>query len=340
MAAKKKKTNKYLAEATRLANSRYSAAFEQIAANSKSNLAAYDQGALQRRQGLNRELGSMEAAHKATQGTLKGLETQTGTLYQQAMSQSQESGNQALAAQNSRATGLMTSLQSERAARGLDTTTGTENNFASSQGKQSELLSSINQLNQGALSRQGTNAQDTMKGMQASEMFLDTTHKSAAKGLAQSELMNLYNTYLEKKMSLEGERTVTEKERGDYIVQTEMTLKEQARQRAAAKAAAALQASIAAGNLGYKYEALNVNTQYKYDSLSARTAQNDITNKLKEAGLSNKMANDLYSRSLNSTKLQLALDKFGFEKQKWTTLQGKSGGKSVNDLISELIASQ
>jgi hypothetical protein len=335
----KKKKNKYLAEATRLADSRYSAAFEQIAANTRSNLTAYNSGAGQRVTSLNKELGSMQAAHVATQGQLKGLETQTGTLYQQALAKSQESGSQAQAKQNSMATGLMTSLQSERAARGLETTTGTESNLASNQGKQGELLSAINQSNEGALTRQGTAAQGMMKGIQGSEMLLDTSHKSAAKGLAQSELMGLYNTYLQKKMELEGERTVTEKERGDYIVQTELTLKEQARQRAAQKAAAALQASIAAGNLGYKYEALGVNTQYKYDSLAAKTAQNDIQNEFKRMGLSNSMSKDLYNRSVTNAKLQLAIDKFGFDKQKWQALQGK-GGKSVNDLISELIAGQ
>jgi YD repeat-containing protein len=237
------------------------------------------------------------------------------------------------------ATGLMTSLQSETAARGLSQPSSSQAMLGYNQGKQTELLSSINQLNQGALTRQGANAQDTMKGAQASEMFLDTTHKSEAKGLAQSELMGLYNSYLQQKMQLEGERTVTEKERGDYIVQTEMTLKEQARQRAAQKAAAAASAAIAAGNLGYKYEALKVNTQYKYDSLSNRTAQKDIENQLKKAGLTASISKGIASQSLNNQKLQLALDKFGFEKQKWQALQGK-GGKSVTDLISELIESE
>jgi YD repeat-containing protein len=281
----------------------------------------------------------MEAAHQATQTSLKNLGTETGSLYQQALAQSQSDTDQAAAKHNSMSTGLMTSLQSERAARGTSMTSSAEAGLAYNQGKQGELLSAVGELNKGSLTRQGAAAQDSMKGMQGSEMFLDTTHKSEAKGLAQSELMGLYNTYLERKMALEGERTVTEKERGDYIVQTEMTLKEQARQRAAAKAAAAASAAIAAGNLGYKYEALNVNTQYKYDSLAARTAQNDIQNQLKRAGLSASMADKIYKRSRDDAKFQLALDKFGFDKQKWQALQGK-GGKSVNDLISELIASQ
>lgn len=338
MAKKKKKTNKYLAEATRLANSRYSAAFEQIAANSRSNLSAYNTGSTQRITNLNKELGSMEVAHQGAQKGLTALGVQTGTLYQQALAQSQNDAQKATAQQNSMANGLATSLQSERAARGLDTTTGAESRLTDSSVKQNELLASIQGLNQGALTRQGANAQDLMTSFKVSEGFLDTTHKSAAKGLAQSELMSLYNSYLQQKQQLEGERTVTEKERGDYIVQTEMTLKEQARQRAAAKAAAAAQAAIAAGNLGYKYEALKVNTQYKYDSLSAKSAQKDIENQLKKAGLKASIAKGLATQSLNNSKFQLALDKFGFDKQKWAAIQNKGGGGSVNDLIRELTA--
>lgn len=331
----KKKTNKYLAEATRLAKSRYSAAFEQIAANTRSNLTAYNTGASQRIASLNKELGSMEAAHKATQTELKNLGTQTGTLYQQALAQSQETGKQAIADQNSRATGLMTSLQSERAARGLESTTGTENNFASNLGKQGELLSAINQSNQGALTRQGANAQAMLSGIQGSEMLLDTTHKSAAKGLTQSDLMNLYNTYLQKKMDLEGERTVTEKERGDYIVQTEMTLKEQARQRAAAKAAASLQASIASGNLNYKYEALKTNTQITYDKMAASKAQKDIENQLKRDGLSASIAKSLAAQASKDKDFALKLDKFNFDKYKFNN-PNNSGADALAKAIAAL----
>jgi hypothetical protein len=170
-----------------------------------------------------------------------------------------------------------------------------------------------------------------MKGIQGSEMLLDTSHKSAAKGLAQSELMGLYNTYLQKKMELEGERTVTEKERGDYIVQTELTLKEQARQRAAQKAAAALQASIAAGNLGYKYDSLaarqenfQVTTQYKYDALSQKAAQSAITNDLKAQGLSASVAKALAAQGSKDREFGLKLDKFNWDQWKYKNPQPKS----------------
>jgi len=303
-------TSKYVKEATKLASSKYSPVFAQIAANEAMNRGAYDTGSTQQISGLNAELGSMEAAQATSQKQLGTLATESGTLYQQALAKSQTDWAAQQAKMNQTNTNLMSSLQSEMAARGLSTSTGAQSQMANNAVFGGNLSSAIQTMNQGALTRQGAAAQDTFKQMKGSGTMLHQGATSRARGSTQSSLNELYNLYLQKQLELQGQKTVTEKEKGDYITQTAMTLKEQAAQRAAAKAQAAAQAAAAAGNLGYKYDALQVNTQYKYDALASKTAQTDIANKLKGEGFSHKKAMDIANLAIKKGALDLNIEKF------------------------------
>jgi len=325
------KTDKYLTEATQLGTSKYSPVFAQIAANEASNKGAYSTGSSQRINALNAELGSMEAANATTQKKLGDLGTESGTMYQQALAKSQSDFQNQQYKTNITNTNLMSSLQSEMAARGLTGTTAGQQRLATNAAFGNNLAGAVNEINQGALMRQGTNAQDTFGQMKGSGQMLHQTSTSGARGEARSALDQLYNTYLEKELEMQGQKTVTEKEKSDYILQTRMTLKEQAAQAAAAKAQAAAQSAAAAGNLNYKYEALKVGTQYKYDALASKTAQNDIANQLKERGFSHKQAMDIANLSVKKGALDLNWEKF------------KSGGGTKsgmsNERVAEIIAS-
>jgi hypothetical protein len=334
--AKKKtppKTDKFLAEATRLGTSKFSPAFAQIAANAASNLGAYNTGSSQRTNALNAEIGSIMASGATTQKKLGQLGTETASVYQQAMAKSQSDYSAQQQQTNQFNTGLLTSLQSERNARGLSMTSAGENNLAGNMTYGNNIAQAIQTANQGSMTRQGSMAQDTITGMKGSSSMMDNSAQSGARGLAQSELMSLYNAYLQKHQELEGQKTVTEKEKGDYILQTRMTLKDQAAQAKAEAQQRALQASIASGNLAYKNTALQVNTQYKYDKLASDVSQKDIENKLKAQGFSHKQATDIAKQTLSRDKFNLDVNKFN-----WSKLNPKASTSNNTQAIMDMIA--
>lgn len=303
-------TSKYVKEATKLGASKYAPVVAQIAANAASNTGAYNTGTTQQVGSLNAALGSMEAANATTQKRLGELGTESGTLYQQALAKSQSDWSAQQERMNQTNSNLMSSLQSEMAARGLTTQTGAASRMTNNMTFGNNISSAIQTMNEGALTRQGAAAGDTYKQMQGSAQMLHTGYTSRARGTTQAALNELYNTYLQKELELQGQKTVTEKEKQDYIYQTAMTLKEKAQQAAAEKAQAAAQNAISQGRLNLDTQKFQVNTQLAYDKMEAKAAQDNIANKLKAEGFSHKKAMDIATLAVKKGTLDLNVEKF------------------------------
>lgn len=224
-------------QAKKLASSKYAPIFAQIAANRTSNQSAYDAFTDQRIAALNREYGSIKAAGATTAANLTKYGDESASMYQQALAQSQktyEDTANRVAQSNSN---LLSSLAAERAARGLEAQT--ENDLSRGMAHRNEMLAGINEINKGALERQGTSATDTFRMMKGSSEMIQNSASSAARGSAQGSLDDAYKNFLAKLQELETQETVTKKEKADYRYQTLLTLKEQARQAKAEAAALA-----------------------------------------------------------------------------------------------------
>lgn len=325
----KKKTTSLWSQATRLGTSKYAPALEAVAQQQKGNLSLYNTGADQRTSSLSRELGSIQAAGATTNKLLEGLKGSTGNAFQTAIAESQKNSAATQIARNQANSSMLSSLQAEARARGIGSTDSSE--FASRLSSQDAVMNSVASMNQGALSRGKQNALLSLTEEQGMSSMMTNTAGSGARGAAQTELDQLYNQYVTQRQALEGENAVKLLEKGDYINQTYLVLKEKAAQEKAAKAQAKAASAIAAGNLAYKNTALKVNTQYKYDALAAKTAQTDIANKLKAEGFSHKRAMDIANMALKQSKYNLDVEKFD-----WSKL---NPGGNTNQKIADIIAS-
>lgn len=320
-------------QAEQLGQSKYAPVLEAIRQQQLSNLSMYNTGNSQRIGSLDRELGSIQAGESSAIKQLGDLGTATATRYQQALASSQQNSAASQAARNQQNSNMLSSLQAEARARGLGGNTGGAlSEFSTRLGSQSNLMDAINASTQSGLQMQGLNAQDSLTRQQGMSKMMSNTAQSRSRGDAQRELDALYNTYLTQKQALEGEEAGKLLEKGDYINQTYMVLKEKAAQAAAQKAQQKAAAAIAAGNLAYKNTALQVNTQYKYDKLASDTAQKDIQNKLKAEGFSHQKAMDIANLAIKQGKYNLDVQKFD-----WSKLNpGKSASANWADIIASI----
>lgn len=288
---KKKKTNSLLSQAQKLGEGKYAPALSQIESNLRSNQALYGSASNQRVQNLNREVGSITAAGQSANKNISDLGAHSQSLYQDAMSKSQKNNTDLLDKINSNNSSMLSSLQAEMRARGM-TDYERLSPLTQDMHKRSELLAAMGQFGLNRLNEIGASSNEATKSKQFMSEMMKNTDISGAKGAAQSNLNELYNKFLEARLGLEGQKTSTKLEKEDYINQTYLTLKDRAAQNKAAMASAQAGAASAAANLAYKYEALKVNTKFKYDQLSSKTAQNDIANIFKEQGFAHKVAMD------------------------------------------------
>lgn len=330
MATKTSSTRK---QAEQLGASKYASALEAIKQQLSSNTTQYNSSTSQRIGALDRELGSISAAEATTLKLLGGLKDSTATTYQQAIAQSQQNSAETQAARSQANSNMLSSMEAEAKARGLSSGTGgSYGEYATRLASQDALMNAVSSMNQGALQRAGLNAQDMFSRQQGSASLLSGTAQSMSRGNAQRILDELYNTYLGERSKLEGQHATTLLEKGDYINQTYLTLKEKAAQAKAAKAQAAMQNAIAQGNLNYKNTKLKVDTQYKYDKLASDTAQKDIANKLKAEGFSHKKAMDVAQLLLKQQGHKLNVDKFNWQMAN----PNKSAGTNITDLIASI----
>lgn len=331
MAAKKKK-NSLLSQAKKLGKSKYAPVLAEIKGNQATNLSMYTSAGQQRTDALNREIGSMQAAGSSAKRQLDEFGAANASAYQKAMAQSQETNKGYMDKVQANNTSLMSSLQADMRARGIE---GWEalSPVTERMNKSNELLASLGQFNQNRLSEASAADAVSTNRLKAMSDMANTTAQSGARGEAQSDLSDLYNKYLEARLGMDTEKRKTLLEKEDWIANTYLTLKEKAAQAKAAKAQAALQAQIAAGNLGYKYDALKVNTQYKYDKMASDVKQKDIANKLKQQGFSHKQAMDIAGLALKGKKYQLDVDKFN-----WKVANPNASNSSNAQALREALA--
>lgn len=327
--AQSKGKSKLQKEAERLGKSKYAGALTELDMNEDTNLKLYGSASDQRRAAIDREIGSINAAGATTNKQIGDLGTNNATAYQQAMANSQSNTQALMDRVNTNNTNMLSSLQAEMKNRGVENV-GEYSNLQGNLGKNNELLAAVGSIQHGSLQTQAGLADQRFKGMQASSSMLQNTAASGARGQAQTDMMDLYNKYLEKQQELDTAQVKTKLEKGDYINQTYLTLKEKAAQRAAEKAQAKLQAAIASGNLAYKNTALQVGTQYKYDKLASDVAQKGIENKLKEKGFSVTKAKAIADMANKSGRLDLDWQKFEWNKAN----PKKSAAINWNDLLA------
>jgi hypothetical protein len=327
--AKKKKTSKSLKQARSLGKSKYAPALELLNRQRNSNRQSYDTASQQRVSALNAEMGSLEAADKATKEFLNTLKSRSGTVYQQAMEKSQKANLEAQTNRQNANTALLSRMQADAINRGLSDTSAAETSTKLTESD--SILSGIGEMNRGAIERMGLISQGSIDNASIGTQMVANTAKSNARGAATSNLDELYRTYQSERSKLESEEVKTQLEKQDYVNQMYMTLKEKAAAAKAAKAQAAMQARIASGNLAFRNTKLKIDTQYKYDKLASDTAQKEIANKLKEQGFSHKKALDLAKLALQKRGSDLQWDKFNWSKA------NPSASASAN--LADLVAS-
>lgn len=301
------KTKSLLEQAQDLGKSKYAPALTELEEQLKTNLSLYTNASGQRVEGLNREVGSINAAGATAASNISKYGAQATAAYENAKTSTMSNTKDLLDKVNANNSSMLSTLQADMRARGI---TGYEqlSPLTQNMSSRNELLAAMGQFGLNRLEAQkGAGIEGTNSKLFMSEA-LKNTAGSQARGLAQSDLSDLYNRFLEAKMGLDTSKTKTKLEKEDYINQLYLTLKDKAAQEKAAKAQAKAAAAAAAGNLAYKYTALETNTQYKYDKLASDTAQKDIENKLKADGFSHKQATDIAKLALNSKELQHKID--------------------------------
>jgi hypothetical protein len=324
------KTSKSLKQAKALGKSKYAPALELITRQRNSNRQSYDTTAQQRVSALNAEMGSLEAADKATKEFLGNLKSRSGTIYQQAMEKSQQSNAAAQASRQSANTALLSRMQADAINRGLSDTAAAD--VSTKLTTNDTLLSGVGEINRAAIERMGLISQSKLDNADIGVQMVANTAKSSARGSATSALDEMYRTYQSERSKLEGEEVKTQLEKQDYINQLYMTLKEKAAAAKAAKAQAAMQAKIASGNLNYKNTKLKIDTQYKYDKLAADNAIKSMAQKLQAEGFSHKKALDLAKLALQKKGSDLQWEKFNWSKAN----PSASASTNLADLIAGL----
>jgi hypothetical protein len=323
-----KKSNGLLKQAKKLGKSKYSPALSSVAHQRKSNRQSYDTASQQRIAALNAEMGSLEAADKATKDFLGNLKSQSGNLYQQAMLKSQQANTTAQVSRQQDNSQLLSKMQASAVARGLSDSTAA--NMSTKLSSNNEILTGVGEMNRGAIERMGLISQGSIDTAGIGESMVVNSSKSSARGAATSSLDKLYSTYQAERSNLEGETTKLRLEKQDYINQLYMTLKDKAKAEKAAKAQASMQASIAAGNLSFKNTKLKIDTQLSYDKLASDTAYKDVLVKLKKQGFKHKQALELAKLALQARSANLADRKFN-----WTMANPKASASANLDAIWE-----
>lgn len=325
--------DKLYVDAWGLGKSKYAPALSELDTGLKTNTDLYTNASNQRKAALDREIGSINAAGATGRTRIGATGEANQSMYQQAMAQSQTQTKDLLSAVGKNNSDMLSSMQAEIKARG-----GSPEDYAylspltRNASQTNSNVAAVGELNRGALDRQAGIDRMMTGALQESASMLATTGASKARGQGQADFNDLYTRWLEQKNTLEGKKTATGLEQRDYTNQLYQTLKEKREAEKAAAAQAALQAKIASGNLNYKYEALKVGTQYKYDKLAADKAQNDIANKFKAAGFSHRKSMDLAKFALDQAKYGLDVKKFDWKK-------ANPGGSNANATLADIIAS-
>lgn len=323
--------SKEYTQAWGLGESKYAPALKEIEMTGKSNTDLYTSASSQRKGAIDREIGSINAAGATSRKTIGDLGAGNQTMYQQAVAQSQSNTKELLSKVDQNNSNMLSSLQAEIKARG-----GSPEDYAylspltRQTAQTGETLAAVGEMNRGALQAQQGMDQTRTTSLQAMADMMATTGASQARGKAQTDMNELYNKWLARKGELDTANAKTKLEKGDYVNQTYLTLKEKKEAEKAAAAQAKLQAQIASGNLEYKNTKLKVDTQYKYDALAQKQAQKDIENKLKERGFTHKRAVDLAKLAV-----QQSSDKRNWEKFNWNKLNPKAS-QQIN--LADLLA--
>jgi len=313
--SKKKKKTSLLTKAKSLGKSKYAPVYAEIAGQQNSNLSLYTGASGQRSDALNREVGSIHAAGATSKKYIGELGDTEASAYQKAMASSQSTTKDFMDKTAANNSDMLSTLQQDMKDRGigdyerlspLTADLGKTNSLIAAMGS-----SSYNRLNEGSVNAVKQN--DRIKAMAD---MMQTSDTSAARGTAQSDLSDLYNKFLAQRMELDTAQRKTKLEQSDYTMQTHETLKDKAAALKAQKAASKAAAAAAAGNLAYKYTALQTGVQYKYDKMDADQKQKDFENNLKTQGFKASIAKQIADSTRKDKDFALKVEKFNWEKTK------------------------
>lgn len=306
---KKKKPSKLLTQAKKLGKDKYAGVLAELDSARSGNRKGYQAGSSQRVASVDREIGSINAAGATTTKSLDSNAALISLAYKKALEDTTARDTSRNAAIQQGNSNLLSSLQSEAAGRGIDTSFGQTGNPALVEGmnNQSTLLAAQQSSNAAALERQGLSAGSAIEMLKAQAAMVGTSAASGARSKANAEITDMYNTYLKEKSRLSGEQAKTKLDQGSYTNETYLTLKDKA---AAAKADAAARAwdkKMAMAQLGMESSRLNADIAYKDKKLASDSAYRDTKLKVDTQVKYDRMSDDsTYKNNLLKIKKLLA----------------------------------
>lgn len=306
----KKKAPAYKGEAKKLANAQYAGTIEQLGRNKGTNRRQYDEYVTQRQEALGKQLGSDRLATEITGNVVSGLKGQSMAEFDRVKQQNdaaRQLRDQATSAANSNA---LANYEAEMKARGISEpqAAAMKANLETQQG----YTQGLDAIDRSYQDRNQLVAGQTFDTQKIRAQQLGNVFEANARATATSDFNEKYNTYVEKRDALAAEISKAKLDRGATYLNTYLTMKKEAQQRAAEKAANQLSASVAMGK--------QASSDY-FDQIAADQAQQRI-------GISQQNANRSDRKYL--TDLQNQVNNFGLSKAK-AIAQAKKDGVQLPD---------
>lgn len=308
---KKKKTPAYKTEAKKLANAQYAGTIEQLLRNKGTNRRQYDEYAVQRQESLGKQIASDRVATEITGNVISGLKGQAMEGYARSNANNdaaRQLRDQATSAANSNA---LANYEAEMKARGITApqAAAMKGNLETQQGF-TKGVDAIEQSYQGANQKIAEQTFDTQKIRSAQ---LGNVFEANAKATATQDFNEKYNTYTQKRDDYAAEIAKAKLDRGATYLNTYMTLKKEAQQRAAEKAASQLSAAVAQGK--------QASSDY-FRQLGADQAQQRIDISKQGASLNQdkflaSLQKDVYNGKISGVKAVASLNKQGMPVPQW-----------------------
>lgn len=287
-----------MTQAKKLGSGKYAPVLKELEMNEATNTELYNNASTQRRQAIDREIGSIQASGATAQKRLGDLGTSSASMYQKSIADSQSNSQALLDKVNTNNTNMLSSLQASMKERGVENV-GDYSNLQGNLGKQNELFAALGNNQRNALELQQGLADQQIKGQQASSTMLDTTAQSGARGAAQTNFDKLYTDWLTKQGELDTAQAKTMLEKGDYTNQTYLTLKKEAALRKQEKAQLALEMHVA--GLKNAQEMAKVSSSDYFKEAGLKLKQADMN--LKGRALDARIAQMKRSGDLGEAKL-------------------------------------
>lgn len=252
MATKKKSTKKstkkpkkppaYQTEAKKLTDAEWAGILEQLNMNSATNTRGYNEWTKQRQGSLAKQIGSDRLATEITGNVVTGLKGQAMGEFDRSAANNQAARDIRDASNQARNSNALTNYEAEMKARGIsaDQQAAMSANFKTQQDLTSGL-DAIDRSYQDNIKKSAGQLYD-MAGIQTKQF--GNAFESNARAEAQANFNEHYNSYVEKRDTIAADLAKAKKDKGAAYLNTYMTLKKEAEQRAAEKAAAKLSAQV------------------------------------------------------------------------------------------------